>query len=321
MRTIGCLGYTLQYNKSAKLLWIVLCTVAQAYKLSHLGRLPVVNIMFQRVLLLVGLSVLLSACKLAVIVVEGGEVQSVQSGTCMAGAVCIHEINAADFTETFTAVPDPGWYFDGWNAGDGFFCATESGSSCVLNNANLGGNAAVQAIIATDTAFYLLPRFKAATPITDTISVESLEWAQVDLFLDATWAEMNTACPLGTCASGAVLNGYDMTGWTWATLTEIGGLFQATSPHPGGITHFSEIFIVDFQWTNDFFDVLGFRETYSIPSLQARGVSGYASGPSTEGKALIEMFVFPEPYTSANTSGSGTSVSVERNGGWFYRIP
>ena len=47
----------------------------------------------------------LQACKLAVIVVEGGEVQSTGSGICVASTICIVDVNGANFSETFTAVP------------------------------------------------------------------------------------------------------------------------------------------------------------------------------------------------------------------------
>lgn len=278
--------------------------------------------MLQRILVLLSLTALLGGCKLAVIAVEGGEVLSLLSGTCSAGTVCIQDINSDDFSDTFTAVAEPGWYFAGWNSGDGFFCARVSGSSCILNNVGLGAYPALQEVIDSSSVFYLMPLFKPASAITDTVTVDGLEWAQVDLFLGLSWNEINAACPSGTCASGAVLNGYDMSGWMWATLTEVGGLFQATTPHPGGIALYSEIFIGDFQWADDFIDVVGFRETFTIPSLQVRAVSGYALGPNIDRKAHIQRFVFPEQYASADTRGGGTSVpGEERNGGWFYRTP
>ena len=70
----------------------------------------------------------LSGCKLVVIVVEGGEVQSLGSGTCVtaipgvSGAVCIHDVPATTYTESFTAVPDAGWQFVKWVSGDDFLC-------------------------------------------------------------------------------------------------------------------------------------------------------------------------------------------------------
>ena len=56
--------------------------------------------------------------KLAVIVVEGGEVQwSTRSGTCMVGNICIVDVDDPNFSETFTAVPDTGWLLPKRNSG------------------------------------------------------------------------------------------------------------------------------------------------------------------------------------------------------------
>lgn len=62
-----------------------------------------------RVLVFLAMAGLVADCKVAVIVVAGGEVQSIVSGTCLAGDVCIVEVNDTNFSESFTAVPNPGW--------------------------------------------------------------------------------------------------------------------------------------------------------------------------------------------------------------------
>ena len=63
-------------------------------------------------LLFAGLLGIIAGCKVAVMVVEGGEVQSTGSGTCIAATICIVEVNDTNFTETFTAVANTGWYFE-----------------------------------------------------------------------------------------------------------------------------------------------------------------------------------------------------------------
>lgn len=71
-----------------------------------------------------------------------------------------------------------------------------------------------------------------ATPITDTVVIGDKEWAQVSLFTGLSWNEINDVCPenSGVCNAGGELtaNGqtWDMTGWTWATIVEVGDLFQ-----------------------------------------------------------------------------------------------
>ncbi len=66
----------------------------------------------------------------------------------------------------------------------------------------------------------------SAGPITDTVIVDNREWAQVDLFLGLTWDDINSACPAGACGTG-ILNGYDMSGWTWASVADTNALFNS----------------------------------------------------------------------------------------------
>lgn len=51
-----------------------------------------------RVLVFLAMAGLVADCKVAVIVVAGGEVQSIVSGTCLAGDVCIVEVNDTNFS-------------------------------------------------------------------------------------------------------------------------------------------------------------------------------------------------------------------------------
>lgn len=109
---------------------------------------------------LLALGIVLSGCKLAVIVVEGGEVQSTGSGTCSAGTVCITHVNDTSFTETYTAVPSPGWEFVRWSSGTGFVCATSPGTDCTISNVDLAGIEAVEALVASGATFFIMPVFE-----------------------------------------------------------------------------------------------------------------------------------------------------------------
>ena len=53
----------------------------------------------------------------------------------------------------------------------------------------------------------------AAVPITgaDTMTGDGTDWAQVDLFTNLSWNEINAYCPGGVCGTGS-LNGNDMEG-------------------------------------------------------------------------------------------------------------
>ncbi|CAA0122188.1 Uncharacterised protein [Halioglobus japonicus] len=72
-----------------------------------------------------------------------------------------------------------------------------------------------------------------AKPISagDIVSVEGRDWAQVDLFGSLSWNDINSVCPSGMCVDGGTLNGYDMSGWIWAGLDEIGAMLGLFTGH------------------------------------------------------------------------------------------
>jgi hypothetical protein len=93
-------------------------------------------------------------------VVEGGEVQSGASGTCVAGTVCITEVRDSNFNDTFTAVAYPGWKFVRWNRTDGSLCTDLRDPICIIDNRLLKGQPGPEAVIASDRSFYLMPVFE-----------------------------------------------------------------------------------------------------------------------------------------------------------------
>ena len=118
-----------------------------------------------KVSLVLFLTILVAACKVAVLVVEGGEVHSTGSGTCAEGAICMVEVSDTNFSDAFTAVPNQGWYFARWNKGRGFLCGNRPDPTCVVSTMGTAGNATIEAVIASDETFYLMPVFEKSTLI------------------------------------------------------------------------------------------------------------------------------------------------------------
>ena len=169
-------------------------------------------------LLLLSVTVLMAGCKLAVIAVEGGEVQSEGSGTCIAGTVCIVEVTDSNFSEIFTAIPNTGtgWYFQKWNSGDRFFCGGSKNPICTLSFQGHEESKEVQDMVESSEVFYLMPVFR---PVKDTIKVDGKEWYQPYLFEELSWNDVKVVCPDGKC--NGTLKGYDLTGWTWASYSDV----------------------------------------------------------------------------------------------------
>ena len=110
-----------------------------------------------KLLLLATLFTAVAGCKLQVISPTGGQVTSLASGDCAAGFVCDIEITAPDFSESFTALPEPGYEFEKWNTGGGFFCAGSTAATCMVTlPGGVGGNA----IIALFASGSIMPVYK-----------------------------------------------------------------------------------------------------------------------------------------------------------------
>ena len=61
------------------------------------------------------LAMLVTGCKVTVMVPRGGDVQSTASGTCLELTNCVHDIVDSTYTESFTAAPKAGFQFIKWN--------------------------------------------------------------------------------------------------------------------------------------------------------------------------------------------------------------
>lgn len=180
-----------------------------------------------RFILLFFIATLMAGCKLAIIVVEGGTVDSRGSGLCVAGAICIVDVSEPGFSEHFGALPEDGWYFQKWNSGDGFFCGGSTDPTCTLSFQGHEESKAVEDMVASAETFYLMPIFK---PYKDFITVDGKQWYQPSYFLNLSGSYIRAVCPAGKC--DGVINGRDMTGWIWASVDEVSALFNTYGLDP-----------------------------------------------------------------------------------------
>jgi hypothetical protein len=282
-----------------------------------------------KLLVLLSAVFVLQACKLAVIVVEGGEVQSLGSGTCIASTICIVDVNDPNFAETFTAVPDSDWYFQKWNLGGRFFCGDSTSATCQLSFQGYEESEAVEDMLASSEMFYIMPVFVQTLPITDTISIDGGEWAQVDLFTNLSWDEINAVCPAGVCGDSATLNGYDMAGWTWASIEDIEELFNyyIGSDALGSNTGYYSDGGWDTWWANAFRND-GWRGSMLEPQVMnvTQGLLRDKYNAQNGYRArLIDVLFDDQEFFSGDSiftsETSETNYSSSYLGGWFYRTP
>jgi len=115
-----------------------------------------------KLLILAMAALAISGCKLAVIVTEGGDVQSLSSTRdCAGGNVCEFEITDTTFSESFTAIPKAGYQFVKWrNGGSDFFCPDSLNAACNLSNVGGAGIPAIEAVVASFMIFHIMPIFE-----------------------------------------------------------------------------------------------------------------------------------------------------------------
>lgn len=183
--------------------------------------------MMKRVVVLF-LAVLVAGCRLAVIVVEGGEVQS-NFGVCSSGNVCVIDgLPSENTVEFFTAVPAPGWFFHHWNAGDRFICGDSALPVCELNVSPIEDDRElIGALRASSEIFYLMPVFRDHPRVTlgseaRTIVAEGVSqlWLQPADFLDYSYDEVAEVCPEGVCSGTLPGSMVNLSGYTWASSDE-----------------------------------------------------------------------------------------------------
>jgi len=155
----------------------------------------------------------------------------------------------------------------------------------------------------------------------DTIVASGRVWAQVDLFTNVSWEQISAVCPQGVCAGNALLNGRDMTGWTWATVDDLNALFNfyigidVLGPGPDcyGEGH-------NNPWVDTFFDD-GWRDHDFLPGYVSVGgrlrdsadyiaflVDSWTPGMGSGGDGICTNEIF------AGFNDPGT-------GAWFYHTP
>ena len=265
-------------------------------------------------MLVLAIAALFTACKLAVIVVEGGEVQSMDSGTCSAGAICIIEASDTGFSEVFFAFPEEGWYFEQWNSGERFFCGGSTDSFCQLSFGGYAETKEAQAMVESSETFYLMPVFKKRGECSAPSGKK--QWLQPADFVGYTHEEIAAVCShsSGLCSGSLPRSNVDLTGYTWASGSDISSLYcEYGAPPPYDVSNGGYPFLIGSLVRNSgFFD--DFRQTdgRSFPEGGSI-VTGLLREPDLLGK--VDGY-FGDHYFGIVTEIVSASENI---GVWFWR--
>jgi hypothetical protein len=102
---------------------------------------------------------LLAGCRIQLSVPTGGTVTN-QAGqpACGSTVECTIEVDGYGFSDTYTANPDQGQLFAGWQKGHRRLCGGRL-NPCALDASVAAGVPVLEALVESDEAFYLSPQF------------------------------------------------------------------------------------------------------------------------------------------------------------------
>ncbi len=101
-----------------------------------------------------------SGCRIRIEVPEGGRVESTSGVfSCGSGQTCDIDVIDFLFDETLKAIPEEGYLFRKWGAGDHQLCGGRIAQPCRISTMGQENNLAIQQFLASDEVFHLKPIF------------------------------------------------------------------------------------------------------------------------------------------------------------------
>jgi PEP-CTERM motif len=154
--------------------------------------------------------------------------------------------------------------------------------------------------------------------------VDGREWYQPIDVLGYSWSQFDAICATGTCSGLIGGAGPDLTGWTWASIYDVGELFEALTPHPGGIDNYESNLPESVLWAFDFFRLFTITNRIFTP-VEASGVLGVTSTLAPSGGAYYGSVSLQVGFGGFEGQvATSDTVSVNETwagGGWLYRSP
>jgi hypothetical protein len=151
------------------------------------------------------------------------------------------------------------------------------------------------------------------------------EWYQPADLLGYSWNDFNAICSGGACNGLLGGAGPNLTGWTWASIYEVGDLFAATSPHAGGISTYQS---PQYQPAFDFAADTGFVRTTDANLGINFGISGIAGlsstlapGGSSAYYGVVQVSIFNQVGSTISTETTYFPLTDDSTnvGAWLYR--
>jgi hypothetical protein len=177
-------------------------------------------------------------------------------------------------------------------------------------------------------------------PISDIVTANGKVWAQVSLFTNLSWSQISAICPAGVCVDNGMLNGYNMSGWRWASVDDVNALFNfygvspALGPGPDwryagpADSEFAKLFFtagwmptLEYSGNPLYTQLWCAGHTSTLGRIPPVLADRYVAGIEMLKEARIEsgtFFTRAQVFTSQSTTDGGAD---ETTGAWFFRSP
>jgi hypothetical protein len=164
-----------------------------------------------------------------------------------------------------------------------------------------------------------------AGPITDTVTVDGKDWAQVDLFVGLAWSDINNVCPGGVCGNGTLM-GFDMLGWTWASTEDLNNIFNyysvnSSNPIPNLLGPGPDYDVTESSDPNSYAQLFfadGWRITSHVFSGSHETMGRTSDSPAYFAGIGMAPSLFT-PFGISNMAGTNYTDGFWNPGAWFSR--
>ena len=146
----------------------------------------------------------------------------------------------------------------------------------------------------------------------DPILVGDNEWRQVTDTVGFTWDQLITVCNPGTGVCDGSIDGVDFTGWWWASLNDIEGLFATLTPFSEGL-----YYEADSEWAPAFLDLFAPTQITAEQAL-IEGLSREQYQSATFTGLLFDAFD-PSAEDLVVTRSTANDGDAFRVGAWLFR--
>jgi hypothetical protein len=174
-------------------------------------------------------------------------------------------------------------------------------------------------IVGAAAVLFFSLNISAAPIYTDFTTINGNDWARADAFTFLSWSDINDKCSGVQCADGSVLNDYDMTGWSWASKSELNALFDyVTKDYATTYDTSQTIYESNSLWAPALIEIFGATYNPGGNPEMIRGTYNTSTIPSY----LDSNSAYVEAYEVGNYQGSNfdwyRTDAGELNKHWTY---